>query len=83
MANAKIFKKSLMSDVFSRNMGMYKKLIVSHLDKTYYVIDVPKDVFEDSPSIESAGMSEGIKVNSQADLDFRINVLKEKGYKKE
>jgi len=58
------------------------KLLVNEWFKTYEIIDVNK-CFEMSPEIETAGTMTAFKIHSQEDLNFRINLLKEKGFKLE
>jgi len=62
---------------------MNKKLLVNEWFKTYSVIDVSQECFNNSPEIEPAGTMTGFKIHSQENLNFRIDVLDQKGFTKE
>ena len=61
-------------------MDEQKKLLVNEWFKKYRIINVSKECFNISPEIETAGTMTGFKIHSQKDLDFRIDILKEKGF---
>ena len=56
------------------------KLLVNEWFKTYEVMKVNKNCFDNSPNIEICGTMTAFKIKDDFDLNFRINVLKEKGF---
>lgn len=64
-------------------MNEFKKLGISHLQKTYFVSSVSGECFRNSKNIERAGLFEVFKIINNSDLDFRINELKRLGYTNE
>jgi len=62
---------------------MNKKLLVNEWYKTYSIIKVDKECFNNSQEIENAGTLTGFKIHSQDNLNFRVNELKQKGFIKE
>ena len=62
---------------------IYKKLIVSHLFKTFEIVKVSKKCFNNSDKIESAGFFDCFKIFSLEELNFRINELKRLNYKED
>jgi len=59
---------------------IYKKLLVDEWQKEFSVIEVSKECFDISPEIETVGTMIGIKIYSLEDLNFRMNILIEKGF---
>jgi hypothetical protein len=62
---------------------VYQKLIVSHLLKTFDVVNVSEECFNNSDKIESAGLMDCFKIFSLEELNFRINELKRLNYKED
>jgi len=56
------------------------KLLVNEWFKTYSIMEVSKECFNNSPEIETAGIMTGFKIHSQDNLNFRVNELKNKGF---
>jgi len=60
-----------------------KKLLVNEWFKTYEIIEVSTECFNQSPEIETSGTMTGFKIKDNSDLNFRINELQNKGFKKD
>jgi len=58
----------------------YQKLIVNHLIKSYYLLNVGKTCFENSSQVETVGLTDAIKITDLDDLHFKLKELKDKGY---
>ena len=58
----------------------YKKLLVNEWFKTYETIEVSQECFNSSNEIESVGTMTAFKIQTQDNLNFRINELKQKGF---
>ena len=60
-----------------------KKIIVNEWFKTYDVMDVSDDVYNNSPDKEQAGTTTAFKIKDDNHLNFLVNELKSKGFKKD
>lgn len=60
---------------------IYKKLLVNEWFKEYEVLKVSEECFNNSLNIEVVGTLTGFKINSSDDLKFKIQELKNKGFK--
>lgn len=58
----------------------YQKLVVNHIIKSYYLLNVSKKCFENSNKIETVGITDAIKITDLEDLHFKLKELKDKGY---
>ena len=60
-----------------------QKLVVSHLLKTFEVVNVSEECFNNSDKIESAGFFDCFKIFNADELNFRITELKRLNYKED
>jgi len=58
----------------------FKKMAVSHLDKTFFISNVSKECFNNSLDIENTSFFDVFKIKNDDELNFRIKELKKLGY---
>ena len=60
---------------------MNRKLLVDFMFKTFEIIKVSEECFNNSSNIEEVGSMTGFKIYNKEDLKFKIDELKNKGFK--
>jgi hypothetical protein len=61
----------------------YKKLLVNEWFKSFEIMSVSKECFDNSPNIENIGSITGLKIKDNENLIFRVKELLNKGFKQE
>ena len=61
----------------------FKKLIVNEWFKTYEILKVNEECFNNSPNIEHCGSMIGFKIFDEDILNFKVDELINKGFKLE
>ena len=62
---------------------VFKKLLFNEWFKTFEVLEVSEECFNNSPNLEQCGSFSGIKIKDENHLNFITNELKNKGFEAE
>lgn len=67
--------------MITKEKPLYEKLIVYHLTKEFYILNVSEECFNNSLKIECVGLCDGIKILFEEQKIKAIEYLRNKGYK--